>query len=65
MVSGKALSVDDWDNPQPDAQDEDDDGESWGGGLEKLVVARKMGRPRVRRRWMSGMRCVHSEKSVP
>ena len=32
MVSGKALSVDDWDNPQPEAQDEDDDGGSWGGG---------------------------------
>jgi hypothetical protein len=32
MVSGKALSVDDWDNPQPDAQDEDDDGGSWGRG---------------------------------
>jgi hypothetical protein len=32
MVSGKALSVDDWDNPQPDAQDEDNDRGSWGWG---------------------------------
>ena len=29
---GKAMSVDDWDNPQPDAQDEDDDWGSGGGG---------------------------------
>ena len=64
MVSGKALSVDDWDNPQPEAQDEDDDGGSWGGGGGTLEVAGEMGRPRVGRRWMSGMRCVHSEKSV-
>jgi hypothetical protein len=42
-----------------------DHGGGGAGGREKLALAGEMGRPRVRRRWMSGMRCVHSEKSVP